>query len=58
MTEALTEACTQGIALLDDLLGTVAEEHSRFEGKTISPAFLVRYYDCPWCLWVKTSCRP
>mmetsp|Transcript_5989 Transcript_5989/g.11683 ORF Transcript_5989/g.11683 Transcript_5989/m.11683 type:complete len:216 (-) Transcript_5989:665-1312(-) len=40
MSQALTEACTQGQALLDDLLGTVSEESSRFEAKTISPAFL------------------
>lgn len=42
MSEAFTEACEEGLSLLEELLGTVSEEKSRFEGKTISPAFLVR----------------
>ena len=42
MSEVFAEACKEGLSLLEELLGTISEEKSRFEGKTISPAFLVR----------------
>lgn len=38
----LEAACKSGIDILDELMGTEIEERSRFEGKALSPAFLVR----------------
>lgn len=38
----LEAACKSGIDLLDELMGTNIEESSRFEGKALSPSFLVR----------------
>lgn len=39
---ALEAACKAGTDILDQLMGSETEENSRFEGKAISPSFLVR----------------
>jgi len=38
---ALEAACKSGIDILDELMCTEIEESSRFEGKALSPSFLV-----------------
>lgn len=43
-SEAVLEAaCKSGIDILDELLCTNIEESSRFEGKALSPSFLVGF---------------
>lgn len=42
-TTALEAACKSGIDILDELMGTNIEERSRFEGKALSPSFLVGF---------------
>lgn len=47
---ALEGACKSGIDILDELMCTEIEERSRFEGKALSPSFLVGVLSMSLCL--------